>query len=229
MKYYKLSFSSNVKEVGKIPQSEECLAGDVQQDFIPSEGKIDFDFKLPEPNLEKKSKQTSFINVVAIPSRFLVIDDELLNFLRVFDIGNYQSWKINTWLDKKEIIHKYNLFLINDTKQDKYIKFNQSEFLIGKLGDWKDLSVREPVKVENYSDYNDLRINLRKSKDKKRLRFSKILIDLSSATEDMFRIANVPPGGYFVSEKLKNAITENGFTGMEFTEISELDKVDVKY
>ncbi|QMU62996.1 MAG: hypothetical protein GKR88_01065 [Flavobacteriaceae bacterium] len=57
MKYYKLTFSSNVKEVGKIPQSEECLMGDIQQDFIPWEGKIDFDFKLPEPNLEKKQNR----------------------------------------------------------------------------------------------------------------------------------------------------------------------------
>ncbi|QMU62998.1 MAG: hypothetical protein GKR88_01075 [Flavobacteriaceae bacterium] len=45
----------------------------------------------------------------------------------------------------------------------------------------------------------------------------------------MFRIINAPPGGYFVSEKLKNAIEEHDFTGMEFKKISNLDKVEVIY
>ena len=56
-----------------------------------------------------------------------------------------------------------------------------------------------------------------------------VTLDLHNTTEDMFRIVNAPPSGYFVSEKLKNAIEENGFTGMEFKEVSELDKVEVVY
>lgn len=227
MKYYKLTFSSNIKEVGKIPQSEECLIGDIQQDFIPWQGKIDFDFKLPEPNLENKSKQTSYINVVAIPSFFIVIDDEFLNFLRVFNIGNYQDWKISTWLNKKEIIDKYNLFLLNDTKQSKYINFSKSEFYSKKLGDWNNSSIQKPFFVKNYDEYVSVKEKLRK--DKLMLLHRKVTLDLSDVTEDMFRIINAPFGGYFVSEKLKIAIEENNFTGMECTEISKLDKVEVIY
>jgi hypothetical protein len=56
-----------------------------------------------------------------------------------------------------------------------------------------------------------------------------VTLDLSKATEDMFRIINAPSSGYFISEKLKNAIEENGFTGMAFTEVGKLDKIEVIY
>lgn len=220
MKYYKLLSNRNRKEVGRKPQSQDGYVGDIQQDFMPWEGKIDFDFKLPEPNLEKKAKQVSFLDVAFVHSyRFLVLDDSLLSFFKEFNLGNYQNWKINTW-QNKQLIEKYNLFIINDTKQAEYINYSKSEFLIGKLGDWRDVSIRKSVIVENYIDYNNLKNNLRKTKDKKRLRHNKIVLDLSNVSEDMFRIVNAPPGGYFVSEKLKNAIEENGFTGMGGTTIT---------
>jgi len=226
MKYYILSFTTNYKEVGKFPQSIECLMGDVQKDFIPWERKIDFDFKLPEPILEKKSKQTSYINVVAIPSFFLVIDDDLLNFLRDFKIGNYQNWKINTWQDK-QIIEKYNLFLLNDTKQVEYIDFKKSEFYSKNIDDWDNSGVQKTNYVENYNEYISLVEMLRK--DKLMIYRSKITLNLRNAKEDLFRVVGVHPEGYFVSEKLKNSIENNGFTGMEFKEVSDLEDTTVTY
>lgn len=227
MKYYNLKPSSNVKEVGDIPQSQECIIGDLRQDFIPWEGKIDFDFKLPEPNLEKKAKQTSYIDVVAIHSyRFLVIDDILLAFLKNYNIGNHQNWKINTWYDKKELIEKYNLFLLNETKQDKYIDFSKSQFYSKKLSDWDNSSVQKPVFVKNYKEYLFQKESLG---DEYMLLHKNVTLDLSKTNEDMFRFFNSPPGGYFVSERLKNDIEKNGFTGMEFTEVSELDRVNIIY
>ncbi|CAA0233772.1 conserved hypothetical protein [Tenacibaculum maritimum] len=227
MKYYNLISNRNRKEVGCKPQSQEGYIGDIQQEFMPWEGKIDFDFKLPEPNLEKKAKQVSFLDVAFIHSyRFLVLDDNLLNLLKDFNIGNYQDWKINTW-QNKELIEKYNLFLLNDTKQFEYVDYKKSSFYSKKLGDWNNSSIQKSVFVENYDDYNEKKEELRK--DKLMLLHRKVTLDLSKTNEDMFRIINAPPGGYFVSEKLKNAIEEKGFTGMEFIEASKLDKVEVIY
>ncbi|MCA0350235.1 MAG: hypothetical protein LCH35_13360 [Bacteroidetes bacterium] len=228
MKYYKVDFSSNLKVVGKIPQSYKVVTiGDIQQDFIPWQGAIDFDFNLPEPIIEKKSKLVSFLDVASIHSYiFLVIEDKLLELLKKFNLGNYQEWKIKTW-QNNQLIEKYNLFLINDTKQAEYIDFKKSSFYSKKLGDWDNSSIQKPVLVENYDEYVSEKELLRK--DKLMLLHSKVTLDLSKATEDMFRIINAPPGGYFVSEKLKKAIEENGFSGMEFTEINTLDKVEVIY
>lgn len=228
MKYYNLKSSRNRKEVGIKPQSQTGNIGDVQQDFMPWEGKIDFDFQLPEPFLEKKAKNVSFLDVAFIhPYRFLVIDDEFLNFLKDFSIEEFQYWKINTWVNKKETIDKYNLFLINDTKQEEYIDFSKSEFYSKKLGDWNNSSPLKLVFVKDYEEYVFEKEKLRK--DKLRLLHKKVTLNLSNTTEDMFRIINAPPRGYFVSEKLKNAIVENGFTGLEFVEVSELDNVEVIY
>jgi hypothetical protein len=227
MKYYKLDLSSDLNEVGKIPQSEIGVTiGDIQQDFIPWQGKIDFDFNLPEPILEKKAKLVSILDIAFMQSWFLVIDDTLLEFLKKFNLGNYQEWKIKTW-QNNQLIEKYNLFLINDTKQAEYIDYKKSAFYSKKLGDWNNSSIQKPVLVENYDAYVSEKELLRK--DKLMLLHSKITLDLSKATEDMFRIINAPPGGYFVSEKLKKAIEENGFSGMEFTEINTLDKIEVIY
>lgn len=225
MKYYKLTYSNNIKEVGRVPQSEECIIGDIQQDFIPWEGRININFKLPEPNLEKNAKQTSYINVVAIPSWFLVIDDDLLNLLKVFNVGNYQNWKIKTWYNKAQIIDKYNLFIINDTKQREYINFKKSEFYSKRLGDWDNSSIQKSVYVENYDNYISEKEALRKNKFL--LHHSKVTFDFRDATEDMFRIINAPSNGYFVSEKLKNMIEEKGLSGMQFLELNELDNVEV--
>lgn len=228
MKYYKLDFSNNIIEVGKIPQSYKIVTiGDIQQDFIPWQGKIDFEFNLPEPILEKKSKLTSYINVVAIPSFFIVIDDKLLEFLKSFNLGNHQNWKIKTW-QNNQLIDKYNLFLINDTKQAEYIDYKKSSFYSKKLGDWDNSSIQKPVLVENYDEYVSEKELLRK--DKLMLLHSKVTLDLRNAKEDMFRIINAPLGGYYVSERLKIAIEKERFTGLLFQEIEDIDnKVTVEY
>lgn len=229
MKYYILTGSNNKKEVGEKPQSQTGKHGDIQQDFLPWEGSIDFDFKLPEPYLEKKAKRVSFLDIAFIhPYRFLVIDDEFLDFLKSFDIGKHQDWKIKVW-QNSNLIEKYNLFLLNDVKHTEYINYYKSEFLIGKLGDWRDTSIRKPVIIKDYKEYNDLKNDLKKTKDKKRIRYNKIVLDLSNAYDDIFRMVNTPFNGYFVSQKLKTSIEENGFTGMEFTEVSELDKIEAFY
>lgn len=226
MKYFKLTFSAKLKEVGKIPQSEWGDFGDIQQGIIPWEGRIDVDFKLPEPILEKKAKLISLLDVAFIGLPFLVINDNFLAFLKSFNIGNYQDWKIKTW-QNKQLITNYNLFLMNDTKQDVYIDFSNSEFYSKKLGDWDNSSIQQAVLVNDYEEYVFKQKELRK--DKLLLLHHKVTLNLSKAHEDMFRITNVSPNGYFVSEKLKNAIEENGFTGVEFIELSELDKVEVIY
>ena len=227
MKYYKLTNSSNTKEVGAYPQCENIkYLGDIQKSIIPWQGIIDFDFKLPEPNLVKKAKQTSLVNVVAIPALFLIIDDILLKFLKKFNLGNYQSWKINTW-QNKQLIEKYNLFLINDTKQAEYIDFEKSEFYSKKLGDWNNSSVQKPIFVKDYDEYASQKELFRK--DRLMLLHKKVTIDLSNVIEDMFRIVNAPEGGYYVSEKLKKAILEEGYTGMSFKEIDESKKIEVIY
>lgn len=71
MKYFILNYNSlNIKETGTQFQSIDGILGDIQQDFMPFERKIDFPFKLPEPFLQKKARPTSYLNVMMIPPIF---------------------------------------------------------------------------------------------------------------------------------------------------------------
>ena len=137
-----------------------------------------------------------------------------------------KSGKLKT-RKNNNLIQKYNLFFVNETKEAKYIDFKNSEFLLGKISDWRDPESRKPVSIESYEQFVTLKNSLRNTKDQQHIRCNKIAFDLSSINDDMFRIMNVPNvGGYFVSEKLRNAILEMKFSGMEFKEMSEIEKVN---
>ncbi|CAL2108677.1 conserved hypothetical protein [Tenacibaculum sp. 190524A02b] len=226
MKYYSLEYNKDRKIIGVSPQSQTGHVGDIQQDFIPFEGLINFDFNLPEPILEKKAKLTSYINVVMISGQFLVIDDDFLCLLKEFNIGNNQSWKLKVWQEKK-LIKKYNLFFLNDIKQNDYINYSKSKFYIGTYSDFNYKG--DTIKVESYKDLLIKREKITQKSQKLWLREEKIVFDLRGVKEDMFKIMNSPRSGYYISERLKEAIEEKNLTGMSFTEIGDLKNVEVIY
>jgi len=50
-------------------------------------------------------------------------------------------------------------------------------------------------------------------------------INLKNAKKDLFRTARFPlAGGNYISERLKLVIEKEGFTGMKFKELTEIDK-----
>lgn len=226
MKYYKLTtLGASRKDIGVSPQSTECHFGDIQKDFIPYEGVIDFEFELPIPKLRNKARATSMLDVVAIPSTFLVMSKYFLDFLKNFELGAYQKWDIQVH-HRNEQMNDYVLFYMNETKQSEYVDFENSEFYIGSLNDYK--YVGDYLSILDYENYLSTREIL--SEDNLWLKHRKVVLDLSNTKEDMFRLVNSPNSGYFVSEQLKNAIQEKKFTGMVFKEISDKrNKVEVIY
>ncbi|WP_157207846.1 hypothetical protein [Mariniflexile maritimum] len=81
MKYYKLTtIGANRNEIGISLQSISGYFGDIQKDFMPFEGKIDFDFELPIPKLQDKANLTTMLDVVMIPSKFLVVQNHFIEF-----------------------------------------------------------------------------------------------------------------------------------------------------
>lgn len=225
MKYYKISSAVDFKEVGPYPQSEDVnFIGDVQKEFMISPEFIDFDFDLPEPILLATAIQTSMISVAAIPYWFFVIDDFLLEFLKSFSLGAHQSWKITSW-QKRVMLSQYNLFLLCESSQEKYIDFKISEFYVGSI---KDFGYRgENLIIENYGDFKYYEEKL--YEEKCLVKASKVVFNLKNTNVDMFRISEVRSKGYYVSEKLKNAIQDSGFTGIRFTEINQIRNTEALY
>lgn len=223
MKYYKLTtIGANRKEIGISPQSTEGYFGDIQKDFMPFEGKIDFD--LPIPKLRDKANLTTMLDVVMIPTKFLVLHKHFLEFLKKFEIGHSQQWAMKVEY-KKTFIEDYSLYYLTDTKQANYIDFKKSEFYIGSLKDYTFIG--DDINISDYQNYLSAFEILRS--DGLWLKHKKVVLNLSKAKEDMFRLHFTPVPYYFVSEKLKKSIKDKGFTGMVFKEIANDNKVEVIY
>lgn len=222
MKFYKLEYNSlNKKETGTQFQSTTGIVGDIQCNHIPFEGKINFAFNLPEPILEKKAKLTSYLNSMIMPSWFLILHNDFVEFITNFNLGEYQVWKIKIHFNGK-IINDYKMFYLCDSMAKEVINYSQSEFYEAKYTNHQDIS--ELIQISNHDDYVRKRDETSNNNSFSFLNHKTVLLDFSKLTVDIFKIINAPYSGLFVSERLKHAIEENGFTGMAFKEIEAVDK-----
>lgn len=221
MKYYKLEYNSlNLKETGTQFQSTTGIMGDIQQDFIPYEGKIDIDFQLPEPFLEKKAKETTFLNTMIIPLQFLVFKKYFINFIKDFNIGEFKTWSLKVH-HNNNVINDYEMFYLPNSSQKDIIDFKKSKFEINE--DW---IIRTTIgEVIDFFDYEKYLIELNNHLTPPYLLANDLYLDFSNQKKDLIRLTNMPMtgNGYYISEKLKEEIIKQKFTGMRFLDIEEMD------
>ncbi len=221
MKYYKLENSLEVSVIGKYPQSKESKnTADINTVVnFGWEGPITSLPVLPEPILQDKARDTTFINIHMNSLLYLTVKNFFLEFLSDFHIGEYQYWNIKVE-HKKKILNNYSLFHLSYPSQERYVDYKNSEFYIGKLTDWQyrsdDISI---LNHKNYLSTKEVLIN-----NNLYPKCNSIVFDLSNVKEDMFRLIDTPGDGYYVSERLRNGIERNNYTGMAFKEIEEVDK-----
>jgi hypothetical protein len=216
--YYKLTFSSERKQVGCFPQSQTGSLGGIQDGRINWRGKIEFNFELPEIYLEKPAKYSSILSCPYIPPLFIVGNDEFVDFLINETEGPYQSWSVIAH-HKKQILSNYNLFVLNDTKEDQFVDFSKSIFYSRKLDDWGATGIVEEFTFNNYTEYFEKQESCRSNKQM--ILAKKMVHNFTNMNEEFFRVVGVPNGGYFVSEELKHKIEQRHFTGMSFEHVDQ--------
>lgn len=227
MKFYRLTLSTDEKIIGRYPQSTEMLR-------IGDFGK-DENFKLgiygPITNLDihpiTKLQSQAFLTTVIDssylrPQYFLTVRIELINLFDNFNIPDFEVFESPVHHNNK--VYDYKLFHIDYPSNDELIDFKSSEFYVGKRGlPPSELS----VSVNTFEEYLILQKQVKIDYEGNNLLCKKILLDFSQCNLDMFRLTVVPALGYFVSEKLKHAIEERGFTGFDFKEIEVDPKIEV--
>jgi hypothetical protein len=226
MKYYRLSYNSlNEKITGTQFQCITGSVGDMQNDNLPFEGKIENDFELPIPILEDKANLTPYLNVMFISSWFLVLENNFITFLKQFNFDEIQTWSIII-KQKNKINDNYSLFYIPKAYQSEVINFKESVFYSCDFFNHID-----NIKKEEINDYeNYLKIREKVDNENRILKYNTLVLNLNNFDKDFFRLINCPFGGNFVSERLKNEIQKNGFESMMFEEIESIDnKVKVIY
>jgi hypothetical protein len=228
MEYYLLSYNSlNIKETGTQFQCIEGVFGDIQSETLPFDGEIEIKFSLPVPFMENKAKQTSLLNVTFIPGWFLVLKEDFISFINPFLSSNFQKWKLSI-KHKKDYIDNYFLFYLYETKQKEIIDFGNSIFYLGSIFDYSFIG--NIIPINNYEEYLIERKKIEDLDNKYILKHKKITLNFSNQSDHLLRLINSPYGGYYVSEQLKIAIEESGFTGMSFKKVHEIDnRIEVFY
>lgn len=221
MKYFLLSDSINNKEIGCFPQSQTFInVGSLRDDdLLMRNGLINRKIIIPELQLMNKAIPSTIISSPVNNSNFLVTKNYFIEFLRNYKLGKIQYWNLLVH-HKKHILNDYSLFYMFNKNQDDFINFKDSKFLVGSGDDYFTRKNYNLVKINNYNDYIKMKEML---KDEGLIIISdELILYLSNLDLDMFRL-NVHTGGYFVSERLKDAIEQNRFTGMRFQEIEEFN------
>ncbi|MEE9379019.1 MAG: hypothetical protein V3V33_13385 [Candidatus Lokiarchaeia archaeon] len=228
MRYYWLTNSIDTKIIGRYDQSESAYNASQLYD-IGENGGILKDFIVPEPFVHSKANLTSYLSCVPISNiKFLILKKELIEFLKDFKIDSFQTWNMKVHY-KDRIIKDYSLFHLYQSSQGKYVDYKNSEFYVGNIKDHK--WVGETINVSDYKFFLSTIEILRNQK--LILKGRKLVFNFSEATEDLIRITDTPPivgsKGYYISERLKSAIEENGYTGMAFKEIDNRKRIEVIY
>ncbi len=208
-----------MKEIGRFPQVESFkVYGSIRE--LGKNSKIVEEVTLPQPILFSKSKPSTYLTGVVNSKLFLIVKNYFIEFLLDFNIGNHQLWNLKIQ-HRKKISDDYCLFHLSYPKQAQYVDYLQSDFYIGKRSDRKYKG--KFIKIKNCKNYLSTYIVL--YEEGFRLKCDRLIFNFSTATEDLFRLTDIPFGhGYYVSERLKDAMEKKRFTGMAFKEIEEYNK-----
>ncbi len=229
MKFFKLDYSLDKKIIGRAEGEKSCLFDGYRfsEDSFSNQGlfgPVVGNPALPMPIMHKSVKMTDFIGLVAMLPEYLIITEKFLDFLIPHFNTSYQTWKIG--IKKGDINYEYYILHLDYPKSD-FINYNKSIFKLFELIDGHEFKeLNQEIKITSDIDYLDKCRNYGFGE----LQPTKIVLNTSNQEIDFFRCAHNGMAGYYVSERLKQAILENGFTGIRFEEIEEIqNRVLIEY
>ena len=232
MKYYRLRHSLEKKELGHYTQTQKITWNSRPYDdgAFGTQGLFNPIHNNPAiPTLEfyKSAKTTSLIQMVEIGiDEYLIINESFLEFLKPYCNGSFQTWKIKA--TKKEVDYTYYIFYLDEYKSD-FINYDKSTFELFEKN-YSTISLNQEIKVTSDVDYLDKCREFIGLYGIPSIQPVKIVLNTSNEEVDFFRCAHNGMAGYYVSERLKEAILNNGFTGMRFEEIEEIqNRVLIEY
>lgn len=213
MKYFQKNYATERKEVGSFLQSKQ-MTDEYQFGKPNSIDKINFCDKIQiEPNLnspvlEKKTKLTDLISTVSIGSSCWIITKRFRELLLDFNCDpEFQLFDIR--LVRNEDSWDY-LFYYNYKERLSFLDFESMNFFQTRMLGLDP----QPVNINSLDEF------LKFEKTEGRYINPDKLI-FKSPDYDLFRLYSIC-GGYYISERLMNAIKEAGMTGIAFKPLDEL-------
>lgn len=206
MKYYVLTNSTNLTQIGAYPQtdvSEESEFFSVFSDFQTSIE--EFPTHIPKYIIiiNKKAKPTDIIERVSVPYG-LVVNDKMKSLIALFSLPNHKFYNADV-IYKKDKLHYYWFHFYDDIFQ--YIDMEKSKFRMKRRDVVEEFSFTskkffKSKKRETFEDFE------------KTLKFTEIHLLETFPKYDLFAFE----GKTLISERLLSALQENNITGYEVSE-----------
>jgi hypothetical protein len=226
MEYFFLRYSSNTKEIGrKFPQSIKFMTrmGSIQEAEIGLFGPIDEKtFIVPDLELNNSAKLTSLLSSAGVNgSKFLIINEDLLNVFRLVEVGPFQIWPIDIWW-KANKLADYYLFHLSFPSNNDWIDFSRTTFEL------RELNTNEILREQVFGSYDNFYAAISGVTNGKRTipHAKEIYLRSNGMKSDLVRLSLYFSDlvGYFISEKLKLTIEKQGLTGMDFIPLLDFNK-----
>ncbi|HFA50978.1 MAG TPA: hypothetical protein ENJ95_18360 [Bacteroidetes bacterium] len=226
MNFYKLTLSTDPKIMGKrFPQVgiKNMLEYDMNS---PNSiyranrwGKVTSSLNIPDYILRYHAKRTDILSHM---SQFLLISDRLKELIEISPLPDTQIFKAPVLARGKQ----YQYFLFHLPKNHyKFIDFARSTFALVPFGRPVTILSPEINTLEEFEEWiKEYPYLIKKNPKRQKVIVDKLIFDTDKIPYDMFRIIG-PISGYFVSERLKSAIKEKGYTGMDFIPLEKVETV----
>jgi hypothetical protein len=220
MKYFKVSLSTNIKEIGSYPQIQS-MTKNYDYDSNSSVYRLNnFKNKIPEfkPNLnsfvlDNHAKPTDVLSSAFLGSFGILINSKINKILSQFKLINHTKYLASVYFPKDDsILEYYWLHFLSNL--EKKIDYKESFFYS---------SGKHFLTIPNYESYIEQKDSLGKFK---KLYAKEIVIKEKFIKHyDLFNIPEIDSSIY-ISEKLKNVLVKENVTGVDIDQ-QKILKIEV--
>ena len=220
MNYYKLTnFYTDPSELGVIPQLAKWYKrADWEKVYSGIEGELPDDWQTPVVALHPKAKLTTQLTGILLAPVVLTLKKSFVKFLQDFDLPPHKTWPI-LLIHSDQDIHDYVLFHISDPLDHELIDIEKSSFYAAEGIPYGGKLEGEPIQIKDAEEYKRVKLELKYEDSSRSLYSTPAVFDFSRTNHDLIRMTNEPHLGYFLSQKLKDAIEEYGVTGIGWEEL----------
>ncbi len=207
MKLYKLKQSVNASTIGVFPQVGEKWPwptdrwGSDSYTMTPLKGPIEFKIIFPQFILEEGAKLTDWVSTVNIQRNYLMVSTRMMDLLKEFILDEYQYFPVPIHTPKS--IVDYHLIYFPWPRGDDFIDWGNTIF--------QRTTDSGVITLERFGNTRERQF----AKNKHELSMYQPMLYEEKITCDVFRFLGYD-SGFYVSERLKNAMEAAGMTGIVY-------------
>jgi hypothetical protein len=179
------------------------------------------DLAIPNYILHGHAMRTDLISSGGQHSHLMLISKDLKKLFQDFKLPKMQTFE--TKVISRKDSYEYLIWFMPENHY-QFIDFSLSSFALVPMGGARPVALQKP-EIHSLTEFEkwvkEYPYSIRANSKRLKVVAEKLVLDTENIPFDMFRIIG-PVSGYFLSERLKNAIQQEGLTGMEFVPLEKI-------